>query len=127
MKTFRRDRLRRLVEAGKVETVSTYSFDDMHGEHRTDKPMAVAMKPDDYRERKQGVCYLTPHDFDAESGRAWIGDNGIITLYVHSNSHYDLRIKPCEHNAMVPTRSPTHAWKCADCGYVYNNTTGTIQ
>ena len=26
---------------------------------------------------------------------------------------------PCTHNAMVETGDPGHAWKCADCGYVY--------
>jgi len=25
----------------------------------------------------------------------------------------------CTHNEMVPNDSPTHAWKCAACGYVY--------
>jgi hypothetical protein len=35
MKTFRRDKLRRLVEAGRVETVYTYHYDDMMGEQRT--------------------------------------------------------------------------------------------
>ena len=35
MKTYRRDKLRRLVEAGKVETVSTYHFDDMTGGDRS--------------------------------------------------------------------------------------------
>jgi hypothetical protein len=30
-------------------------------------------------------------------------------------------IEFCDHNEMVPNESPTHAWKCATCGYVYNN------
>jgi hypothetical protein len=93
MKTFRRDKLRRLVEAGKIETVSTYHFDDMYGESRTRKPMPVAMKPADWHDRKEGVCYLTEHDFDSGSGRAWLNPNGTVTLYVHSNSNYELRIK----------------------------------
>jgi hypothetical protein len=93
MKTFNRGKLRKLVEAGKVETVETYHFDDMHGSDRQHKVMPVAMKPEDWHDRKEGVCYLTPHDFTSGSGRAWISDNGVITLYVHSNSHYDLRVK----------------------------------
>lgn len=28
---------------------------------------------------------------------------------------------PCEHNNMVETGDPQHAWKCADCGYIYGN------
>lgn len=92
-KTFRRDKLRRLVEAGKVVAVGTYHFDDMHGESRTQKEMPCAMKPADYRDRKEGVCYLTEHDFTSGSGGAWQSDNGVISLHVHSNSNYDLRIK----------------------------------
>jgi hypothetical protein len=26
----------------------------------------------------------------------------------------------CDHNEMVETDSPTHAWKCAKCGYIYS-------
>lgn len=93
MKTFNRGKLRKLVEAGKVEMVEGYSFDDMHGADRTRKIMPVAMKPADYHDRKPGICYLSEHDLTSNSGRAWMSDNGVITLYVHSNSHYDLRIK----------------------------------
>ncbi len=93
MKAFRRNQLRRLVEAGKVEAVSTYHFDDMYGESRSFKPMPVAMKPAEWRDRKEGICYLTPHDFTAKSGHAWVNPSGTITLYVHSNSNYELRIK----------------------------------
>lgn len=25
----------------------------------------------------------------------------------------------CQHNTMIANDSPTHTWKCADCGYVY--------
>ena len=50
-----RCRHRRLVEAGKVETVSTYHFDDMMGESRSRQPMLVAMKPDDWHDRKEGI------------------------------------------------------------------------
>jgi hypothetical protein len=25
----------------------------------------------------------------------------------------------CDHNEMIANDSPTHAWKCAKCGYVY--------
>jgi len=96
MKTFRRDKLRRLVEAGRVETVSTYHFDDMMGESRSHKPLPVAIKPDDWRDRKEGICYLTDHDFTSGSGRCYVRDdaNGIVTLIVHSNSSYELRILP---------------------------------
>ena len=92
MKMFRRDKLRRLVEAGKVETVSTYHFDDMMGESRSHQPMPVAMKPADWHDRKEGVCYLTPWDFKSNSGICYQHESGIVTLIVHQNSNYDFRI-----------------------------------
>jgi len=50
-----RCRHRRLVEAGKVKTVSTNHLDDMMGESRSRQPMLVAMKPDDWHDRKEGL------------------------------------------------------------------------
>ena len=96
MQTFRRDKLKRLVEAGKVETVSTYHFDDMTGASRTHNPMPVAMKPADWHDRKEGICYLTEWDFKSVSGCCYVRGpaNNIVTLIVHSNSNYDFRIKP---------------------------------
>jgi len=95
MKTFRRDKLRRLIEAGKVETVSTYHYDDMTGAERSNKPMPVAIMPSDWHDRKEGVCYLFPSDFTTQSGCCYVQDerSGIITLIVHGNSNYDLRIR----------------------------------
>lgn len=95
MKTFRRDKLRRLIEAGRVVTVSTYSFDDMHGESRGNKVMPVAMKPDDWKDRKEGVCYMGKWDFDSKSGCCYQSndkDPSRVTLIVHSNSNYEFRI-----------------------------------
>ncbi len=94
MKTFRRDKLRRLVEAGKIETVSTYHFDDMYGENRTTHPMPVAMMPADWHDIKEGTCYIRESEFKTKSGCCYESESGIITLIVHSNSSYDLRIKP---------------------------------
>jgi hypothetical protein len=95
MKTFRRDKLKRLVEAGRVEVVGSYHFDDMMGESRnTAKGMPAAIKPADWHDRKEGICYLFESDFTASCGRAWLNDSGIVTLYVHSNSNFDLRILP---------------------------------
>lgn len=94
MKTFRRDRLKRLVEQGKVVLVGSYNFDDMHGESRSQGiEMPCAMKPADWRDRQEGICYFSDHDFNSGSGRAWVNPNGTITLYVHSNHNVTLRIK----------------------------------
>jgi hypothetical protein len=53
----------------------------------------VAMKPADWRDRQEGVCYMTGHDFTSNSGCAWMNPNGTITLIVHGNSNYTLRIR----------------------------------
>jgi hypothetical protein len=92
MKTYRRDKLRRLVEAGKVETVATYHYDDMSGERRSHGAMPVAIMPAEWRDRKEGVCYLRPSEFSTKSGYCYERD-GIVTLIVHQNSSYDFRIK----------------------------------
>jgi len=92
-KTFRRDRLRKLVEEGRVEAINTYHFDDMHGESRGTEVRPVAIGDPDWRTRKAGVCYLFDHDFTAKSGACWENANGTITLTVHSNSNYTFRIK----------------------------------
>lgn len=92
MKTYRRDKLRRLAEAGKLEAVGTYSFNDMLGERRTVNVMPVKMIPIDRSECRNGTCYVYPRDFESGSGRAWLNPNGTVTLYVHSNSNYTFRI-----------------------------------
>ena len=93
MKTYRRDKLRRQVEAGKVTTVSTYHFDDMFGESRTNKEMPVMMRPADWKDMKEGTVYLFPSDFTSKSGSAW-EENGFVVLYVHSNSNYTFKVRP---------------------------------
>ena len=90
----RRDLLRRLVEAGRVELVSSYHFDDGYGQsgHKGD-PIPCAIMPEDWHNRKEGICYLWPSDFTTSCGSARRGENGNVCLYVHSNCNYDLHIK----------------------------------
>lgn len=95
MKTFRRDRLRRLIEAGRVVMVTSYHFDDMYGAERTTTEKPVRMNPsDDWRDRQEGIVYLYEHDLTAKSGACYEGEQGRIHLRVHSNSNFDLRIIP---------------------------------
>lgn len=97
MRTFNRGKLRKLVEAGRVEMTGAYSFDDMTGaELIRDKRLPVRMHPGDWHDCQQGTCYLHEHDFKSKSGRAWENPNGTVTLVVHSNCNYDLRILPEE-------------------------------
>jgi hypothetical protein len=71
----------------------------MAGESRSNKSMPVAIWPGDWKLRKEGVCYLYPSDFTTKSGCCYQSPNGIITLIVHSNSNYDLRVKSDEPTA----------------------------
>jgi len=93
MKTFRRDRLLRLVEAGRVRLADAYHFDDMYGASRTTEDMPVAINPADWHDRKEGVCYVHASDFNGY-GRAWLNENGTVTLIVHSNCNYTFRLLP---------------------------------
>lgn len=93
MKTFRRDKLRRLCEKGKLELAGSYHFDDMYGASRTSDPMPVAMIPENRADCREGTCYLYASDFET-SGRAWENENGTVTLIVHSNCNYSFRILP---------------------------------
>jgi hypothetical protein len=38
------------------------------------------------------VAYLHLFNFQSGSGRAWLNENGTVTLYVHSNCNYTFRI-----------------------------------
>ncbi len=97
MTTFRRDKLKRLIAAGRVVTVSTYHFDDMTGESRGSKTLPVAMTvsgPDMWKDRKEGVCYLFPSDLTSKSGCCYVSGADLVTLIVHSNSSFTFRILP---------------------------------
>jgi hypothetical protein len=39
---------------------------------------------------------------------------------IDGGTRYEIEEAPCDHNEMVPNDSPTHIWKCAKCGHVYN-------
>jgi hypothetical protein len=92
--TFRRDKLRRLIEAGRVVSTSTYSFDDMTGESRSTGRIPVAIAPRDWRDRKEGLCYLRPDEFEGKSGACYTRgeDRSRVTLIVHSNSSYQFEV-----------------------------------
>lgn len=93
IKTFRRDKLQRLVEAGRIMMIDAYRFDDMHGETQTTGPMPVAMIPED-RKTEPGICYMFPSDFTSKSGYCWQNEDGSITLSIHSNRSLTLKVLP---------------------------------
>jgi hypothetical protein len=94
MSTLRRDVLRKLVEAGRVELVGSYHYDEQFGtsQHKG-VALPVAIMPEDRNACKEGICYLYPSDLTSSSGSAQRGANGNISLYVHSNCNYELHIE----------------------------------
>jgi hypothetical protein len=94
MSTMRRDVLKRLVEAGRVELIGSYHYDDGYGasEHKG-AALPVAIMPADRHACREGICYLYPSDLTSSSGSATRGLDGNISLYVHSNCSYALHIK----------------------------------
>lgn len=94
MKTFRRDRLRRLAEQGRLELAGSYSFDDQYGADRqTGASMPVAFQATrDWRTQAPGVCYVFPDMFTGKPGHAWENDDGTVHLHIHSNHSLTFRI-----------------------------------
>jgi len=91
MAAYRRDKLLRLLAAGKLVVTDSYHFDDMYGASRLDKEMPAAVSPANWQDRKEGVCYILDCSFTGH-GRAYLNPNGTVTLYVHSNLNYTFRI-----------------------------------
>lgn len=93
--TVNRGWLKRQVQKGSVVCVESYSFDDMHGAERTRTERPVEFQRLDENGRRlhtEGVIALDDYHFTGKSGRAW--RNGeLITLIVHSNLHYTLKLK----------------------------------
>jgi hypothetical protein len=93
-KTVRRDMLRRLVDSGRLFMAESYSFDDMHGESRSEnRAIPVRMMPAD-RNTSEGTCYLFESDFKSGSGSAWRNADGTITLYIHSTRNLTFLVLP---------------------------------
>ena len=95
MSTMRRDVLRKMVEAGWVELVGSYHYDDQQGssQHKGAR-MPVAIMPEDRHRCREGIYYLFPSDLTSSSGSATRDADGNISLYVHSNCSYALHVSP---------------------------------
>lgn len=79
--TYRRDKLRRLAEKGRLMMT-----DGAAGE----LPVRV-MQGNDW---KDGWCNVWASDFDGNCGRAYQAEDGSITLYVHTNRNFKFRVLP---------------------------------
>lgn len=90
-KTINRAYLKRLIEQGKIEMISSYHFDDHYGSESLKKTMPVRIGV--YGDMKEGFCNLYESDLRSSCGRAYENPDGTIHLSVHSNCFYDFRRK----------------------------------
>jgi hypothetical protein len=97
MQTVNRGSLMKKVAAGLVEAKCNFSLTD---DYRLDDQNEFgvtgwmpARLSSGYGDFVQGQMNLKQHDFTSKSGRAYKNDDGTITLIVHSNECYTLRIK----------------------------------
>lgn len=112
MKTIRRDSLKKQIEAGKLEAKCTmhltddYKFDDANKFGKTEWKPARMRKPEFAQythangavtyyskndDMKEGFMNFMEHDF-SDGVKAYWNDQGTITLRVHSNEWYELRV-----------------------------------
>ena len=113
MKTIKRNWLKKQIELGKVEAkcnyhmTDDYAFDNAYGFGKTDWMKARISRPTwkevelyngnkktivDNHDFIDGQMNFKDYDFEGKPGRAWGNENGTITLYVHSNLSYELRM-----------------------------------
>ncbi len=103
MKTVNRGWLKKQVANGKMEALCNYSFDPMtDGIEYGDKQWRPArLQVREYDENNklvnddwiEGMSNFTEWDFKTKSGCAYQNNDGTITLIIHSNESYELRIK----------------------------------
>ena len=97
MKTVNRGWLKRQVLAGKVEAICAYHMtDDYKRDAANNFGKTTIFVPCRIRSGSdfiEGVMNFYESDFSSKSGAAWMNKDGTISLSVHSNRAYDLRIK----------------------------------
>ena len=114
MKTIRRNWLKKQVELGKVEArcelrlTDDYRFDNATDFGKTEWLPAYLPSPTFEKvtldngnqidvctdpDLRKGQISLHGHYFDGNGGYAAQNDNGIITLKVHGNLYYSLRVR----------------------------------
>ena len=112
-KTIRRDWLKRQIELGRIEAkcnyhlTDDYAYDNATGFGRTDWLKCRIRRPvfgeyvSEYGftltrcmndDMVYGMMNLTDDDFTGKCGSAWWDDGSTITLVVHSNLSYDMRL-----------------------------------
>lgn len=91
-KTINRGWLLRQAKAGKLAMVGSYHFDDQYGQSGSEGKLMPVRIISNHSEHQTGVLGLYEHDFRSKSGCAYRSDDDTITLIVHSNCNYDLRV-----------------------------------
>lgn len=93
MKTVNRGWLKKKVEKGEVEAKCNYRHDPQFDniEYGSDRwiPARLSRCHGDFME---GEMNFKEWDFRSKSGCAWKNPDGTITLIIHSNSSYELRL-----------------------------------
>lgn len=93
IKTINRGWLLRQAKAGKLAMVGSYHFDDQFGQSGSKDQLMPVQIIKNHSEHKSGVLGLYESDFRSKSGCAYQSAEGdAITLIVHSNCNYDLRL-----------------------------------
>lgn len=94
--TVNRGTLKRLVAEGKLLASCKYSMtDDYAWDNAVNFGAMDGYLParlGDKHTREPGVIYFTEHDFKSSSGMAWLNDNGTVTLKVHGNESWVLKL-----------------------------------
>lgn len=86
MKTINRGWLRKQIEKGNMEIKCLYYMTD---DYKIDADRNFGKT--EWVDAKE--FNLTERDFKTKSGCAWQNEEGIISLVIHSNRAYDIRIK----------------------------------
>lgn len=125
MKTINRGKLLKDARAGLLEGKVIIAPDPMRDSittpHMNWLPVRVKKGYGDFIE---GNLNLLELDFNSHSGRAWEDEHGLIHLYVHSNSSYELRYKRAEKPETRPVMQ-VEVWYWRDTKYLAGNVPST--
>lgn len=97
MKRIRRDKIKRLIEKGKIEARCKYQYTDDYAYDNANNFGKTEWLPtrisSGYEDKKEGYINFEEHDFRYKSGAAWENDDRTITFMVLSNHSFALRIR----------------------------------
>ena len=96
-KTINRGWLKKQVEKGNIIVKCNYHYtDDYKFDNENnfgETGWAEAYLNEEWGHFEEGKMKFKSWDFKTKSGAAWQDEKGIITLMVHSNLSYDMKLK----------------------------------